>query len=83
MMSGRAIIGVAALGGVLVSGAAVAQTNVLPAAPPDGSTTRAPNGGLAQGVVPPPRNVDPGMVTPPPANVKPSMPVITPPASAK
>lgn len=91
MSNYRSIIKPAAisfLGGVLLSGGvALAQTAPPPAAPPQSTNPTTPNAqpptSLGQSVVPPPRNVDPGMVTPPPANTKPTMPVIKPPVTTR
>jgi hypothetical protein len=63
-----------------LAGAAYAQTAPTP---PPAPTDKPPNaetppGGIARGVVPPPKGVDPSMIQPPPANVKPTMPVIKP-----
>ena len=70
--------------GVMMVGGGVAFAQTPPASPqtttPNAET---PPGGIARGVVPPPVNVDPGMVTPPPAASEPSMPVIKPPTGAR
>lgn len=88
-------VGLGVAGGVLanwaVAGATAAQT-VAPtppeaARPENGTQTGpAPNaitppGGIARGVIPPPRSVDPEMVTPPAA--MPTMPIIKPPGTSR
>ena len=79
----RAMVALCSLSAV--AGAACAQTGPTP---PPATTDKPPNaetppGGIARGVVPPPKGVDPSMVQPPPANVKPAMPVIKPPGTSR
>ncbi len=71
---------------LLWTGIAAAQmTNPAPNPPvPDAEKPNAetPPGGIARGVVPPPK-VDPEMVAKPPADVTSPMPVIKPPGTAR
>ena len=72
------------------TGAAWAQTPA-PSTPQERSDGRAeatpnavtPPGGIARGVIPPPRSVDPEIVTKPPAHTGPTMPVIKPPGISR
>ena len=79
---------------IAVAGPASAQPT--PGTPPSaqtgpnapGSAQQTPNaetppGGIARGVIPAPRAVDPGMVAPPPASAQGTMPVLKPPAAAR
>ena len=78
---------------VLTSSAPALGQSVTPPAKPDAPlpgqpgfaspNAQTPPGGVPRGVVPAPRNVDPGMVERPPAAASGTMPVIPPPAAAR
>ena len=84
-MSTRRSLSLALLGAILTASPAMAQTAAPQAKPgalasPNAET---PPGGIARGVVPPPRGMDPGMVAKPPVSGRGTMPVIPPPAAAR
>ena len=78
---------------VLTSGAPALAQSITPPAKPDAPTpgqpgvaspnAETPPGGIPRGLVPAPRNVDPGMVEKPPAAASGTMPIIPPPAAAR
>jgi len=82
--------------GAALTPAGPAWAQATPSTPPPAAASPAPSApntqtpnaqtppnGIARGVVPPPRGVDPEIVTKPPVNAAPNMPVIKPPVNAR